>query len=336
MAPPLSTFTHGAGIRQIWPRSNSLDELGGAVEVDLRQYEPRLLPFQVVSMDGKVTALPSWDDVFVQRHTPEQGAPYGLLRTVTCALVSAPGRPCIDAIPIPASTNEVGHFQAAFTELLASYGDLFRLITYDAGASSEANGAAVVAAGNDVAAETVDVLDNQTTVTRRLCIVPVERHWAYGKVAYGPMHPDESIWSHTKTFVRIETIKRVGDEVVAREVRFWNSSLPHDALTPAQWLEALRSHWGVENNNHHTLDTAFAEDDRPWITGEARGTLAVLVLRRIAYTLLTLFRSVTQRSDERRGMPWRLLLGWVRDMLVGVTEAEVAGLRRRGLLAITG
>ena len=119
-------------------------------------------------------------------------------------------------------------------------------------------------------------------------------------------------------------------------MRFWNTSLPHDALTPAQWLEALRSHWGVENNNHHTLDTAFAEDERPWITGESRGTLAVLVLRRIAYTLLTLFRSVTQRSEERRGMPWRRLLGWVRDTLVGITDDEVAGLRRRGLLAITG
>lgn len=322
--------------------------------------EPRVLPFQVVSMDGKVTALPSWDDVFVQRHTPEEGAPYGLLRTVTCALVSAPGRPCIDAIPIPASTNEVGHFQAAFAELLATYSDLFRLVTYDAGASSEANGAAVVAAGkdyafrlrhevrymyrmaeelcdaDDVAAETVDVLDNQTTVTRRLVIVPVERHWAYGKGLQGPMHPDDSIWSHTKTFLRIESVTRRGDDVVAREVRYWNSSLRHDALTPAQWLEALRSHWGVENNNHHTLDTAFAEDDRPWITGDARGTLAVLVLRRIAYTLLTLFRSVTQRSEDKRRTPWRQLLSWVRDTLVGVTEDEVAGLRRRGLLAITG
>jgi len=322
--------------------------------------DPPLLPFQVVSMDGKVTALPSWDDALVQRQTPEEGAPYGLLRTMTCALVSAPGRPCIDAIAIPATTNEVGHFQAAFAELVATYGDLFRLITYDAGGSSEVNGAAVVAAGkdyvfrlkneswymhrmasqlcdaDDVAAETVDVLDNQTTVTRRLVVVPVQRHWAYGKGAQGPMHPDESIWSHTKTFLRIESIKRVSDEVVAREVRFWNSSLGHDVLTPAQWLEALRSHWGVENNNHHTLDTAFAEDDRPWITGDARGTLAVLVLRRIAYTLLTLFRSVTQRSDERRNTRWRVLLSWVRDTLVGVTEDEVAGLRRRGLLAITG
>jgi hypothetical protein len=34
----------------------------------------------------------------------------------------------------------------------------------------------------------------------------------------------------------------------------------------------------------------------------------VAILRRIAYTLLTLFRSVTQRSDERRSAPWKRLM----------------------------
>ena len=32
----------------------------------------------------------------------------------TSDLVSAAGRPCLDAIPIPAHTNEMGHFKAAF------------------------------------------------------------------------------------------------------------------------------------------------------------------------------------------------------------------------------
>jgi hypothetical protein len=318
------------------------------------------LPFHVVALDGKVTALPCWDEEFVQKKTPEEGAPHGLLRTVTCALVSAPGRPCLDAIPIPAKTNEMGHFQTAFAEVLANYGSLFRLVTYDAGASSEANGAAVVAAGkdyafrlrnesrymyrmaqelcdeDDVAAETVDVLDNDTTVTRKLVLVAVQRHFAFGRNNHRPIGPDDSIWKHTKTLLRIESITCRGDSPPVHEVRYWNSSLPADALTPKQWLEVTRSHWGVENNNHHTLDTAFEEDARPWIKGDPRGTLAVLLLRRIAYTLLTLFRSVTQRSEERRGMGWKVLLSWVRDMLVGVSEAEVSQLRRRGLAAALG
>ena len=55
-----------------------------------------------------------------------KGMPYGLIRTVTCALVSAAGRPCIDAIPIPAATNEMGHFQVAFASLVSTYGQVVR------------------------------------------------------------------------------------------------------------------------------------------------------------------------------------------------------------------
>jgi hypothetical protein len=75
--------------------------------------------------------------------------PHGLVRTVTAALVSAAGRPCIDAIPIPAATNEMGHFQAAFASLLEAHPSLFDVVTYDAGALSDANATAVVDAGKD-------------------------------------------------------------------------------------------------------------------------------------------------------------------------------------------
>jgi hypothetical protein len=107
------------------------------------------LPIGVLALDGKVTALPSINGEFAQTQHPEHGEPYGLIRTVTCALVSAAGRPCIDVIPIPAHTNEMGHFQSAFTSVDRTYGALFQMVTYDAGALSEANGRAVVEAGKD-------------------------------------------------------------------------------------------------------------------------------------------------------------------------------------------
>jgi hypothetical protein len=95
----------------------------------------------------------------------------------------------------------------------------------------------------------------------------------------------------------------------------------------------VRSHWGVENQNHHTLDTAFAEDDRPWIDTDANGMLAVLLLRRIAYTLLALFRSVTLRSDENRATRWKDLLAWVRDALVTASPGHTMNLRVREVCA---
>ena len=68
-------------------------------------------------------------------------------RTTTATLVTAKGRPCVDVTPIPAHTNEMGHFTYAFGELVRLYGDLIKLFSYDAGAGSEENGKAVVRAG---------------------------------------------------------------------------------------------------------------------------------------------------------------------------------------------
>ena len=54
-------------------------------------------------------------------------------------------------------------------------------------------------------------------------------------------------------------------------------------------------------------------------------------MRRIAYTILTLFRSVTQRSDERRALPWKALIADVFFALVTAAEQQLAGLPNRPL-----
>ena len=98
------------------------------------------LPFDMVAMDGKGTWLPSWEGLYAQKHTPEEGLPYGLMRTVTSTLVSARGRPCIHVSPIPACTNEMGHYQTALKQLCTAYPGI-GLVSYDQGASCEANAA---------------------------------------------------------------------------------------------------------------------------------------------------------------------------------------------------
>ena len=317
--------------------------------------EPVELPIGVVALDGKVTAVPTINGDYAQTHHPEQGLPYGLVRTVTCALVSAAGRPCIDAIPIPAATNEMGHFQVAFTSLVRTYGKLFRMVTYDAGALSEANGKAVVDAKKDylfalksehrtmlklatellaaqgAAGQTVDVLDNHTTVTRTLKLMAVDPSWSYD----GSKGPEESVWRHARTFLSVESTTLRDGVVVENEARYFVSSRAPELLTTRQWLKVVRAHWAIENQNHHTYDTAFAEDDRPWIEADEYGMLAVLLLRRIAYTLLALYRAVTLRSDENRATRWKSLLARVRDALVATTDETLAGLRAREVAAAT-
>jgi len=67
----------------------------------------------------------------------------------------------------------------------------------------------------------------------------------------------------------------------------------------------------------------FEEDDRPSIEASPRAALVVAFLRRIAYTRLALFRSVTQRSDERRATPWQTLMADLFVALITTTDHDL-------------
>jgi len=309
--------------------------------------EPDGLPFGVASFDGKGTAIPSSDDWYAQRQTQTDDGPLrGVVRTVTVTLTSSQARPCIDVVAIPAHTNETGIFQAALAHTLQAYGgkDLFRVITYDAGACSLANAAAVRAhhlhyvfgltaaqptlfeeARSWLGSRSADVADAITrdhdhgnTVIRRIYM--------------GPATAAPEGWEHLRSVLRVETETLDSSGTRVRiENRYVISSLAADRLTPEQWMLLIRRHWGVETT-HQALDVAFEEDDHPWIEQNPRGMLVVAILRRIAYTLLALFRGVTQRSDERRAMPWKRLLRAIHRALLLTTDVQLAGLRLRASL----
>jgi hypothetical protein len=303
-----------------------------------------ILPFGVVSLDGKGFSIPGCDDFYAQRQTQDEQAPLvGLVRTVTATLTSSPARPCIDVTPIPATTNESGHFQQALDHLVATYGhlDLFRMVTYDAGACSLGNATAVREQNlhylfglkgtqptlyreaklwlGSLTSEQATALTEDSTggkvVVRRLYL--------------GPCTAEPEGWTHLRTVLRIEseTFDAHGNRV-AHENRYFISSLATDRLSPEQWMYLIRAHWGVETT-HQILDVALEEDKHPWIESEPRAALVVAVIRRIVYTMLALFRSVTQRSDERRVVPWKSLLDDIRDALLVLADHHLAGLRRR-------
>lgn len=83
-----------------------------------------------------------------------------------------------------------------------------------------------------------------------------------------------------------EAGRRVWAETVQR--RYYISSLPADAQ---RIVEAVRSHWSVENQVHWVLDVSFGEDRSRIRKGYAPENVGVL--RRIALNLV--------RQDERRG-----------------------------------
>ena len=302
------------------------------------------LPFGVVSMDGKYVSVPAVDDQYSQlvTHDTEQGRLSGRIGTMTAVLSSCKARPCIDVYPIPAVTNEMGTFERALDELLAAYGqlDLFRLVTYDAGACSKANAQHIRDRGlhyllslkgsqpellywaqlwlGQRPIQQADAVSTEGTgraqVTRRIFL------------AACPAAPDG--WEHLRTLIRIDTdtFDRLGQPNT--ETFYYISSLAIDRMTPEQWLTVIRRHWAVETV-HQILDGAFAEDDRPWVLENPRLTVVVMILRRIGYTLLTIFRSITQRSDDRREQPWHCLLQNIRDAVMLATTSVLHGLRPR-------
>jgi predicted transposase YbfD/YdcC len=305
------------------------------------------LPFGVVAMDGKCTSIDGVDDTYAQLQSADGEKPRGVVRTVTSTLSSCAAKPCLDAFPIDPSTNEMGCFPLALAGLLAAYDglDLFRMVTYDAGACSEANARFIDEQGLYYL---LRLTDAQPTL-----LAEAQRHLSYGKAAVasttdvvnGRVTEREVwfssemagflSWSHLKTVVRVRsrTTDKDGNNPVFDD-RYFVSSCPAGTLSAEQWLMVVRNHWAVENNCHHTFDVAFREDAQPWVTACPRGMLVVALLRRIAYNLLTLYRTVTQRSEEKRAVPWRGLMRSIYDALIAATDAQLAGLRGpRGVAA---
>ena len=299
------------------------------------------LPFGVVSGDGKYPSIADTDPYeFLQVHHNDDVATHGLVRTVTCCLVSAVGRPILGAVPIAGSTNEKGGFAKAFGDMVRIYGRLFRLFMYDAGAASERNASVVISAGKDYLFliadprwqmyKTIELLlrDKQPDfveqewvsdtkrIVRKLTMLPVEAR------------KDGLLWEDTRTIVRIDNEVYEGDKRVSTYTRFSVSSLQATELAPELWLKLHISRWGVETA-HSILDTAFAEDKRPWIRKNAQGNLAVQILRRVAFTLMTLYKHVTIRNEDQSEAPWSDHLEWVKDMLKWAQPEDVEGLRPR-------
>ncbi|RMH27791.1 MAG: ISAs1 family transposase [Planctomycetota bacterium] len=302
------------------------------------------LPIGAVAIDGKVTALPASHDSCAQRQEKPSGGMQGLLRTQTCCLISHIGAPCLDAVPIPAATNEMGNFPAVVDALVGTYGNLglFSLVIGDAGACSKDNASHIRSRSLDYM---LRINANQPTLleeARRFFQSPAAPQSfsvegpprTNSRVVYTIQTTEEMAafhgWDHLQTVVRIRrTVTSPKGSVIQQGERFWVSSLPESALSPAQWAALARLYWGVENRCHNTFDVAFHEDDRPWIKTEPVATLVLLLLRRIAYNILSLFRARTLRSDDCRNIAWEHLLCLFSFALISATYEHLRGLRRR-------
>jgi hypothetical protein len=87
-------------------------------------------------------------------------------------------------------------------------------------------------------------------------------------------------WPHVGQVYRLERhfrwLRRGEVYKTTCEVEFGITSLPRQQASPAQVLQARRSHWGIETGLHYRRDVTFREDATRMTIGPAGRILAML------------------------------------------------------------
>ena len=114
-------------------------------------------------------------------------------------------------------------------------------------------------------------------------------------------------WQGLQTIAKVKRRRQKEDEVTT-ETHYYISSLVNDAES---LLQAIRSHWGIENSLHWVLDVAMGEDDSRVRRGYGPQNLGLL--RRLALSLLKQEETakVGIKAKQRKA-------GWDEDYLLKV------------------
>lgn len=120
-------------------------------------------------------------------------------------------------------------------------------------------------------------------------------------------------WKGLKTIVMVIR-ERICWNKTTRQTHFYLSSWPENALKMAR---AIRSHWGIENSVHWTLDVTFAEDKSRIRKENAPENFALL--RRLALNILK-----QDIGDKRSVKRKRFLAGLDHNYLLKILTSAVA------------
>jgi predicted transposase YbfD/YdcC len=139
--------------------------------------------------------------------------------------------------------------------------------------------------------------------------IEIRRCWMISDPAQALYAQSLVFWAGLRSLIKIVSERRVGDQV-STETRYYIASLSGNAR---RGLNAVRSHWGVENGLHWSLDVTFGEDDSRVRKDHAPENLAML--RRLALSLLKQERTAKCGLKAKR-----LMAGWNEAYLLKVLE----------------
>lgn len=122
-------------------------------------------------------------------------------------------------------------------------------------------------------------------------------------------------WKKLNQVIKIESIREFknSDKLIEKATRYYISSLENSAN---QYQKNIRSHWGIENKLHWTLDVGFSEDSSRKRNKNAAQNYSVLL--KIALNLLK------NEKTEKQGIAGkRLKAGWNENYLLKVLSLKV-------------
>lgn len=120
-------------------------------------------------------------------------------------------------------------------------------------------------------------------------------------------------WPGLKSIIEVESTRLIRGEI-SQEKRYYISSLPAD---PQQIAQAIRQHWGIENQLHWVLDMSFGDDQSRIRKGNAPMNMAII--KKTALNLLNLVKKDHPRTSLKR---MRKLAGWDDEFLTTVLNAK--------------
>jgi len=126
---------------------------------------------------------------------------------------------------------------------------------------------------------------------------------------------DDNKWNKLQQIIKIESVREFknSDKQPEKATRYYIASLVD---TAANYQKNIRSHWGVENKLHWTLDVAFSEDASRKRNNNAAQNYSILL--KIALNLLR------NEKTEKQGIAGkRLKAGWNEDYLLKVLNIKV-------------
>jgi predicted transposase YbfD/YdcC len=143
--------------------------------------------------------------------------------------------------------------------------------------------------------------------------IEIRRYWVMGNTEF--LIGAEN-WAKLTTIGCVESQRQVKGKTTC-ETRYYLLSLPLDAT---QFAQAVRGHWGIENQLHWVLDVAFREDQARSTLGYSGENLAVI--RHLAINLLT------QEKSAKGGIrAKRLKAGWDDNYLLKVLAQPTSSSR---------